>query len=86
MLRGPVGYIGAIGSRTTHGKRVARLRESGFTDADIARVHSPVGLDLGARTPEEIALAILGEMVAVRRGRAGGSLAVKAPAAAAGTP
>jgi xanthine dehydrogenase accessory factor len=86
LLRGPVGYIGAIGSRTTHGKRVARLRESGFTDADIARVHSPVGLDLGARTPEEIALAILGEMVAVRRGRAGGSLAVKAPAAAAGTP
>jgi xanthine dehydrogenase accessory factor len=86
LLRSPVGYIGAIGSRTTHGKRVARLRESGFTDADIARVHSPVGLDLGARTPEEIALAILGEMVAVRRGRAGGSLAVKAPAAAAGTP
>jgi xanthine dehydrogenase accessory factor len=86
LLRSPVGYIGAIGSRTTHGKRVARLHESGFTDADIARVHSPVGLDLGARTPEEIALAILGEMVAVRRGRAGGSLAVKAPAAAAGTP
>jgi xanthine dehydrogenase accessory factor len=63
---------------------VARLRESGFTDADIARVHSPVGLDIGARTPEEIALAILGEVVAVRRGRLGGSLAVTAPAAAAG--
>ncbi|HEY2702789.1 MAG TPA: XdhC/CoxI family protein [Candidatus Dormibacteraeota bacterium] len=84
LLRSPVGYIGAIGSRTTHGKRVARLRESGFTDADIARVHSPVGLDIGARTPEEIALAILAEVVAVRRGRRGGSLAAVTPAAAAG--
>jgi xanthine dehydrogenase accessory factor len=86
LLRSPVGYIGAIGSRTTHGKRVARLREAGFGDADIARVHSPVGLDLGARTPEEIALAILAEVVAVRRGRAGGSLVATAPAAAAGRP
>jgi len=86
LLRSPVGYIGAIGSRTTHGKRVARLREAGFGDADIARVHSPVGLDLGARTPEEIALAILAEVVAARRGRGGGSLAVAAPAAAAGRP
>jgi xanthine dehydrogenase accessory factor len=63
---------------------VARLRESGFTDADIARVHSPVGLDIGARTPEEIALAILGEVVAVRRGRRGGSLAAIAPPTSAG--
>src|SRR5207302_1276768 len=79
LLRSPVGYIGAIGSRTTHGKRVARLRDSGFTDADIARVHSPVGLDLGSRTPEEIALAIMAEIVAVRRGRRGGLLAAAAP-------
>jgi len=86
LLRSPVGYIGAIGSRTTHGKRVARLRDSGFTDADIARVHSPVGLDLGSRTPEEIALAIMAEIVAVRRGRRGGLLAAAAPATAAGTP
>jgi xanthine dehydrogenase accessory factor len=82
LLRGPVGYIGAIGSRNTHAKRVARLREAGFGDADIARVHSPIGLDIGARTPEEIALAILAEMVAVRRGRGGGSLRTSAPPAA----
>jgi xanthine dehydrogenase accessory factor len=84
LLRSRAGYIGAIGSRTTHGKRVARLREAGFGDADIARVHSPVGLDLGARTPAEIALAILAEVVAVRRGRSGGSLAATAPTTAAG--
>lgn len=74
LLRTRVGYIGAIGSRSTHAKRVARLREAGFDEAAIARVHSPVGLDLGAATPAEIAVAILAEMVAVRRGRAGGAL------------
>jgi xanthine dehydrogenase accessory factor len=81
LLRTTTGYIGAIGSRGTHAKRVARLRDAGFTDADIARIHSPVGLDLGAATPEEIAVAILAEIVAVRRGRAAGSLS--APRAAA---
>jgi xanthine dehydrogenase accessory factor len=86
LLRSPVGYIGAIGSRGTAGRRVERLRQSGFSDADIARVHSPVGLDLGARTPEEIALAILAEIVATRRGRRGGSLVAVAPATAAGAP
>jgi xanthine dehydrogenase accessory factor len=74
LLRTETGYIGAIGSRGTHAKRVARLREAGFTDADIARIHSPVGLNLGAATPEEIAIAILAEIVAVRRGRNAGSL------------
>jgi xanthine dehydrogenase accessory factor len=86
LLRSPVGYIGAIGSRGTAGRRVERLRAAGFGEADIARVHSPIGLDLGARTPEEIALAILGEIVAVRRGRRGGSLVAVAPATAAGAP
>jgi xanthine dehydrogenase accessory factor len=81
LLRSRVGYIGAIGSRTTHGKRVARLREAGFTDAEIARIHSPVGLDLGAATAEEIALAILAEVVAARRGRGGGTLSTTSPAA-----
>ena len=83
LLRTETGYIGAIGSRGTHAKRVARLHEAGFTDADIARIHSPVGLDLGAATPEEIAIAILAEIVAVRRGRNAGSLSA-APAATAG--
>ncbi|HEY6782600.1 MAG TPA: XdhC family protein, partial [Candidatus Dormibacteraeota bacterium] len=80
LLRTDTGYIGAIGSRGTHAKRVARLREAGFTDSDIARIHSPVGLDLGAATPEEIAVAILAEIVAVRRGRNAGSLSAVAAA------
>lgn len=80
LLRSAVGYIGAIGSRKTHAGRVARLREAGFGDEDIARIHSPVGLDLGAVTPAEIAVAILAEVVGTRHGRAGGSIA--APAAA----
>jgi xanthine dehydrogenase accessory factor len=73
-LQTNVGYIGAIGSRRTHAKRVARLQEAGHTDDDIARVHSPVGLNIGARTPAEIALAIAAEMVGVRRGGSGGSM------------
>jgi xanthine dehydrogenase accessory factor len=77
LLRGGAGYIGAIGSRTTHAKRVARLRQAGFDDTAIARVRSPVGLDLGAATPEEIAISILAEVVAVRRGHAGGALTAR---------
>ncbi len=80
LLRTDTGYIGAIGSCGTHAKRVARLREAGFTDSDIARIHSPVGLNLGAATPEEIAVAILAEIVAVRRGRNAGSLSAVAAA------
>lgn len=84
LLRSPAGYVGAIGSRKTHAARVARLHDAGFSDADIARVHSPVGLDLGAVTPAEIALAILAEIVATRRGRPGQSLSQQ-PARAAAT-
>ena len=67
-LRGPVRYIGALGSKKTHAKRVAALREEGFTDAEIARIHSPIGLDLGGRRPEEIAVSIIAEIVAVSHG------------------
>lgn len=61
-------YVGALGSRRTHEARVSRLRERGFGDDDVARIHAPIGLDIGATTPEEIAIAIVAEMVGVRRG------------------
>jgi xanthine dehydrogenase accessory factor len=62
-------YIGAIGSRKTHVDRRARLHREGFADEQIARIHGPIGLDLGGRTPAEIALSIIAEIVAVRYDR-----------------
>jgi xanthine dehydrogenase accessory factor len=73
-LRLPVAYVGAMGSRRTHLDRNARLREVGVTDMELARLRSPIGLDLGARTPEETALSIASEIVADRRGGSGVSL------------
>ncbi|PKP84084.1 MAG: XdhC/CoxI family protein [Alphaproteobacteria bacterium HGW-Alphaproteobacteria-2] len=68
-LRAPVFYLGCLGSTRTHGKRVARLTGAGFTEAEIARIHAPVGLDIGARSPAEIAVAVLAEVtLALRRG------------------
>ncbi len=80
-LRGRAGYVGAIGSRRTNERRIAWLREEGFADADLERLRAPIGLDIGARTAEEMALAILAEIVAVDRGRAGTSLSSRALAA-----
>ncbi|MEU6992604.1 XdhC/CoxI family protein [Streptomyces sp. NPDC046465] len=73
-LRLPVAYVGAMGSRRTHEDRNERLREVGVTELELARLHSPIGLDLGARTPEETALSIASEIVAHRRGGSGVSL------------
>ncbi|MGX1626307.1 XdhC family protein, partial [Streptomyces sp. NPDC055506] len=73
-LRLPVAYVGAMGSRRTHLDRNARLREVGVTELELSRLHSPIGLDLGARTPEETALSIASEIVAARRGGSGVSL------------
>lgn len=69
VLRQPVRYVGAIGSRTTNEKRRARLRAAGLSDALIDRIHNPIGLDIGAETPEEIALAIMAEIIAAKNGR-----------------
>ncbi|MBH5337577.1 XdhC family protein [Streptomyces pactum] len=70
-LRLPVAYVGAMGSRRTHLDRLERLREAGVTESELARLRSPIGLDLGARTPEETALSIAAEIVADRRGGSG---------------
>jgi len=72
------GYIGAMGSRRTHDNRTARLKEEGVTDENLARISSPIGLDIGSRTPEETAVAIAGEIIALRTGHSGGRLAGKA--------
>jgi xanthine dehydrogenase accessory factor len=63
-------YIGALGSRKTHAKRVTRLKDKGMTDADIARIHAPIGLDIGAVSPAEIAVSIMAEITARLRQKA----------------
>ncbi|MER6607797.1 XdhC/CoxI family protein [Streptomyces sp. NPDC000927] len=70
-LRLPVAYVGAMGSRRTHRERNERLRAVGVGEGELARLRSPIGLDLGARTPEETALSIAAEIVAVLRGGSG---------------
>ncbi|HEY2508034.1 MAG TPA: XdhC family protein [Streptosporangiaceae bacterium] len=70
-LRRPAAYIGAMGSRRTHDDRLARLREVGLTEAEMSRLRSPIGLDLGARTPEETAIAIAAELIQLRWGGSG---------------
>ena len=70
-LRRPAAYIGAMGSRRTHDDRLNRLREAGLTEAELARLRSPIGLDLGARTPEETAIAIAAELIQLRWGGTG---------------
>lgn len=74
-LRGsPVAYIGAMGSRRTHNDRMERLRAAGLSEDQLSRLHSPVGLDLGARTPEETAVSIAAEIIALQWGGSGDSL------------
>ena len=63
-------YIGALGSRKTHAKRLARLKEAGLTDADLARIHAPIGLGIGAISPPEIAVSIMAEITQCLRQKA----------------
>jgi len=69
-----VGYIGVMGSRTTHEQRLERLRQAGLSDDELARLMSPIGLDIGARTPEETAISICAEIIAQRTGKHAPSL------------
>jgi xanthine dehydrogenase accessory factor len=75
-LRTPAGYIGAMGSRRTHEDRLARLREAGLTEEELSRLRSPIGLDLGARTPEETAVSVAAELIQLRWGGSGKPLTV----------
>jgi xanthine dehydrogenase accessory factor len=78
-LRLPVAYVGAMGSRRTHEERLARLRDAGLSDRELDRLRSPIGLDLGARTPQETALSIAAEIVAHRHGGSGVPLSTGVP-------
>jgi xanthine dehydrogenase accessory factor len=73
-LRTPAGYVGAMGSRRTHEDRLERLRAAGLADAELAMLRSPIGLDLGARTPEETAVSIAAELIQLRWGGTGRAL------------
>ncbi len=78
LLRSGRGFCGALGSRHTQEVRRRRLRAAGITDEELARLHGPVGLDVGAARPAETAVSVVGEVLAVRRGRSGGPLATAA--------
>ncbi len=65
-LRSPAFFVGALGSRKTHEKRRKRLLDRGLTESELSRLFAPVGLDIGARSPEEIALSVIAQIVAVR--------------------
>ena len=66
LLPSKVAYIGALGSKRTHEKRLARLSQQGFSEADLSRIYAPIGIDIHAKTPAEIALSIMGEIIAAK--------------------
>ena len=80
-LKSDVFYVGALGSKRTHAKRKDRLREAGITDEQFARIHGPVGLNIGAKSPAEIAVSILGQIIEARARRLDALAAPKVAAA-----
>jgi len=66
LLRSDIAYIGALGSRRTHAKRVKRLTEAGFSESEIEKIHGPIGVSINAKLPKEIALSILGQIIQVK--------------------
>ena len=66
LLKSNVSYIGALGSRKTHEKRKGRLNQAGFSETEIARIHAPIGVDINAANPREIALSIVAELIQTR--------------------
>ena len=79
VLASPAKYIGVMGSRRTHRRRVERLRAAGFAESQISRIHGPVGLDIGAEQPGEVAVSILAEVIQVRYGSGSGESLVGRP-------
>jgi xanthine dehydrogenase accessory factor len=75
-LQSRAGYIGVMGSRKTHARRIEQLKAAGVTDEQLARLSAPVGLDIGARTPQETAISIAAELIACKHGRSGGRLSM----------
>src|SRR5690606_19469254 len=86
-LPSPAGYVGLLGARARLAERLARLRAAGVPEAAIAKLHAPIGLDLGgAKAPWEVAVSVIGEIVALRQARASGSTSTSPPAPTAGAP
>jgi xanthine dehydrogenase accessory factor len=85
-LPSPAFYVGALGARRRAGDRLAWLRAAGVAEADIARLRTPIGLDIGGKAPWEVAISVLGEITSVRYARASSSASMSSPAASAGAP
>jgi len=85
-LPSPAGYVGLLGARRRLAGRLAELRSDGMAEAAIARLHAPIGLDIGGKAPWEVAVSVIGEIVALRYARESGSTSTTSPAVAAGAP
>jgi xanthine dehydrogenase accessory factor len=85
-LPSAAGYVGLLGARRRLAGRLAELRAEGMPESQIARLHAPIGLDIGGKAPWEVAVSVVGEIMALRYARASGSTSTTAPASAAAAP